>query len=108
MYFQSYGAVAIVKVNSSWFHVRERGIFGGIFGVLISLGLYFAFDWGESIVNATKAAATNLNFFENLLSQIIGISDITIDQTWWVFFIPAIILLTFFIIEIFILRGMHP
>ena len=25
MYFQSFGAVAIVKVNASWFHVRERG-----------------------------------------------------------------------------------
>ena len=23
----------------------ERGTFGGIFGILISLGLYFAFDW---------------------------------------------------------------
>ena len=50
MYFQSFGAVAIVKVNSSWFHVRERGIFGGIFGILISMGIYFAFDWGTSIV----------------------------------------------------------
>jgi OPA family glycerol-3-phosphate transporter-like MFS transporter len=45
MYFQSFGAVSIIKVNSAWFHVRERGVFGGIFGILISLGLYFAFDW---------------------------------------------------------------
>ena len=45
MYFQSFGAVAIVKVNSAWFHMKERGTFGGIFGILISLGLYFAFDW---------------------------------------------------------------
>ena len=43
MYFQSFGAVSIVKVNAAWFHVRERGTFGGIFGVLISLGLYLAF-----------------------------------------------------------------
>ncbi len=49
MYFQSFGAVSIVKVNSSWFHVRERGTFGGIFGILISLGLYFAFDWAPKI-----------------------------------------------------------
>ena len=27
MYFQSYGAVSIVKVNATWFHVRERGGF---------------------------------------------------------------------------------
>src|SRR6185369_11396350 len=45
MYFQSFGAVSIVKVNAAWFHLRERGTFGGIFGILISLGLYFAFDW---------------------------------------------------------------
>ena len=49
MYFQSFGAVSIVKVNASWFHLRERGTFGGIFGILISLGLYFAFDWGSRI-----------------------------------------------------------
>src|SRR5262249_11524827 len=28
MYFQSFGAVSIVKVNASWFHLRERGTFG--------------------------------------------------------------------------------
>ena len=54
MYFQSFGAVAIVKVNSAWFHLRERGMFGGIFGILISLGLYFAFDWCSFIVGKTS------------------------------------------------------
>ena len=29
MYFQSFGAVSIVKVNAAWFHIRERGVFGG-------------------------------------------------------------------------------
>jgi OPA family glycerol-3-phosphate transporter-like MFS transporter len=51
MYFQSFGAVAIVKVNAPWFHVNERGVFGAIFGILISLGVYFAFDWGALIVD---------------------------------------------------------
>ncbi|MEC7946919.1 MAG: MFS transporter, partial [Myxococcota bacterium] len=32
MYFQSFGAVAIVKVNAPWFHIKERGVFGAIFG----------------------------------------------------------------------------
>lgn len=50
MYFQSFGAVAVVKCNAPWFHVRERGVFGAIFGILISLGIYFAFDWGYKIV----------------------------------------------------------
>jgi len=52
MYFQSFGAVSIVKVNAAWFHVTERGVFGGIFGVLISLGIYFAFDGLPKVVEA--------------------------------------------------------
>ncbi len=52
MYFQSFGAVGIVKTNAPWFHVRERGVFGAIFGILISLGIYFAFDIGGMIADA--------------------------------------------------------
>lgn len=66
MYFQSFGAVSIVKINAPWFHVRERGVFGAIFGILISLGVYFAFDIGKMIVDAMPVH--------------------------WVFFIPAIVL----------------
>jgi OPA family glycerol-3-phosphate transporter-like MFS transporter len=55
MYFQSYGAVSIIKVKAYWFHVRERGVFGAIFGTLISFGVYFAFDWGQAIVDFTKS-----------------------------------------------------
>jgi MFS transporter, OPA family, glycerol-3-phosphate transporter len=43
-YFQSFGALSIVKVNAQWFHVRERGTFAGIFGVLIRMGLLLAFQ----------------------------------------------------------------
>ena len=58
MYFQSYGAVSIIKVKAYWFHVRERGVFGAIFGTLISFGVYFAFDWGNAIVDMAKANPT--------------------------------------------------
>lgn len=87
MYFQSYGAVAIVKVNASWFHVRERGVFGGIFGILISLGLYFAFDWSQAVVNFTEAMNPGQ------------------PQYWLVFFIPAGILLFWVLLDIFVLRD---
>ncbi len=43
-YFQSFGALSIVKINAQWFHISERGTFGAIFGVLIRLGLIFAFS----------------------------------------------------------------
>jgi MFS transporter, OPA family, glycerol-3-phosphate transporter len=43
-YFQSFGALSIVKVNAHWFHMRERGTFAGVFGVLIRCGLLLAFQ----------------------------------------------------------------
>ena len=47
-YFQSFGALSIVKVNAQWFHVRERGTFAGIFGVLIRIGLLLGFLAGSA------------------------------------------------------------
>ena len=79
MYFQSFGAVAIVKVNASWFHVRERGVFGAIFGILISLGIYFAFDLGYLILNE------------------IGLV--------WVFVVPALLLSLFWLIDHRVVRN---
>jgi MFS transporter, OPA family, glycerol-3-phosphate transporter len=79
MYFQSFGAVSIVKVNAAWFHVKERGTFGGIFGILISLGVYFAYDWGRLIVEHAP--------------------------THWVFFTPTIILLTLAVVDYFMVED---
>ncbi len=79
MYFQSFGAVAIVKVNAPWFHVRERGVFGAIFGILISLGIYFAFDLGGMILSKMGLV--------------------------WVFFVPAILLGIFWVIDFRVVRN---
>jgi OPA family glycerol-3-phosphate transporter-like MFS transporter len=79
MYFQSFGAVAMVKTNAPWFHVRERGVFGAIFGILISLGIYFAFDLGYAIVKN------------------IGLAE--------VFLIPSGLLLVFLVIDFFLVRN---
>ena len=87
MYFQSFGAVAIVKVNAAWFHVRERGVFGAIFGILISLGIYFAFDWSSMIL---KGLATELDPTRGLP---------------WVFFTPAILLGIFWALDVFYVRD---
>src|SRR5436309_5381060 len=73
MYFQSYGAVWIIKVKAHWFHVRERGVFGAIFGTLISFGVYFAFDWGQAIVQMTKVnPAPGASWLERLVQGIFG------------------------------------
>ncbi len=52
MYFQSFGALSVVKVNASWFHVRERGVLGGLFGSMISLGYALAMGVGGWLLAA--------------------------------------------------------
>jgi OPA family glycerol-3-phosphate transporter-like MFS transporter len=87
MYFQSFGSMSIIKVKAYWFHVRERGVFGAIFGSLISIGVYFAFDWGGSIIAMTKADSTGL------LHKIFASAGPPLDATWSIFYIPAVILI---------------
>ncbi len=104
MYFQSYGAVSIIKVKAYWFHVRERGIFGAIFGTLISFGVYFAFDWGQAIVDATKVAVTtgSLSIPQRIIRAVFGLDNpgaAGMDATWFVFIIPAILLVFWAIVD---------
>ncbi len=99
MYFQSFGAVAIVKVNSSWFHVRERGVFGGIFGILISLGVYFAFDWGYRIANIPSATVGEM-VRQFVVHPPGGVLELYPLQ--WVFWVPAVLLIGFAVLDYFL------
>lgn len=90
MYFQSYGAVSIVKVNSNWFHLSERGTFSGIFGIMISSGVFFAFDVSGFILASSLVVKQGFNGG---------------DALWWVFLSPGLLLLTFFALESFLLRD---
>jgi MFS transporter, OPA family, glycerol-3-phosphate transporter len=69
-YFQSFGALSVVKVNAPWFHVKERGIFGGIFGIMISSGYFLALTVGGWILSYMP--------------------------WYWVFIIPSILLVIMF------------
>ncbi|HMQ68656.1 MAG TPA: MFS transporter, partial [Ignavibacteria bacterium] len=62
-YFQSYSALALIKVNAGWFKVTERGVFSAIFGSMIQSGRALIF--------------------------IIGGWAVTVLPWQWVFFIPA-------------------
>jgi OPA family glycerol-3-phosphate transporter-like MFS transporter len=105
MYFQSYGAVSIIKVKANWFHVRERGVFGAIFGTLISFGVYFAFEWGQAIVNMTKAAVPAApDFLTDLLRGLFVPAGGTIDATWAVFFIPSAILIFWALMDFLLIK----
>lgn len=65
MYFQSYSALALIKVNSGWFHVSERGVFSAIFGSMI--------QGGRALVYALMAV------------------PLVVALPWqWKFFLPAI------------------
>jgi OPA family glycerol-3-phosphate transporter-like MFS transporter len=88
MYFQSFGAVAIVKVNSHWFHVRERGKFSGIFGIMIASGIFLAFDLNERILWLFKGTGAG-----------------GIDPNWLVFLIPGMVLAAFWLMELIFLRN---
>ena len=89
MYFQSFGAVSIVKVNAHWFHVRERGGFSGIFGTMISSGIFFAFTVNGWILGwATPEGATS-----------------QIPYSVWVFFLPSALLFGMFFFEFFVLQD---
>jgi OPA family glycerol-3-phosphate transporter-like MFS transporter len=49
-FFQSFGAIAIVKINAAWFHKNERGKFSGWFGIMIRAGLLLGFSGTPLIV----------------------------------------------------------
>jgi OPA family glycerol-3-phosphate transporter-like MFS transporter len=59
--------------------VRERGVFGAIFGILIALGLYFAYDWSPKIMKLLPLE--------------------------WVFLMPTCILALFWLIDVFVVKD---
>src|SRR5439155_21353510 len=79
MYFQSYGALSVVKVNASWFHVRERGVLGGVFGSMISAGYALAYGvCGWILANA---------------------------PLWAVYVVPSCVILVMFGVDFFLVRD---
>jgi OPA family glycerol-3-phosphate transporter-like MFS transporter len=78
-YFQSFGALSVVKVNAAWFHVRERGIFGGIFGIMISSGYWLAMGVGGWILASM--------------------------DWYWVFLIPGVCIGAMALADVFLVRD---
>jgi MFS transporter, OPA family, glycerol-3-phosphate transporter len=106
MYFQSYGAVSIIKVKAYWFHVRERGVFAAVFGTLISLGIYFAFDWGQALSNMAKVNPGNqIGWFHRLIQDIFASKLQSVDALWAVFYVPAAILLFWALMDWWLIKD---
>ncbi|MCB0407098.1 MAG: MFS transporter, partial [Bdellovibrionales bacterium] len=106
MFFQSYGAVSIIKIKAYWFHVRERGVFGAIFGTLISMGVYFAFDWGQAIVDAARRSPSGeLSAFQKMIQTVFAVDTQPVDALWLVFFIPSFILVVWALLDMILLKD---
>lgn len=90
MFFQSYGAVSIVKVNAHWFHVSERGGFSGIFGTMISSGIFLAFTVNGWLLGAAESMMPN---------------STDAQRAWVVFAFPALFLAIIWVAEFFLLRD---
>jgi OPA family glycerol-3-phosphate transporter-like MFS transporter len=106
MFFQSYGAVSIIKVKAYWFHVRERGLFGAIFGTLISFGSLFAFDWGQAIVDASQAHLSGPpTAFQKFFRAALALDQSSLDAVWLVFWIPAVIMVAWALIDMVLIKD---
>jgi OPA family glycerol-3-phosphate transporter-like MFS transporter len=80
MYFQSYSALALIKVNAGWFHVSERGVFSAIFGSMIQSGRAAVF----ALLTASFVVAL----------------------TWqWKFFLPAIAVAVMLLLTVLVVRD---
>ncbi len=81
MYFQSYSALALIKVNAGWFHVSERGVFSAIFGSMIQSG---------------RAAVYGL----------MSLGAVVALPWQWKFFLPAVIVAVFTVLTILFVRDL--
>lgn len=79
-YFQSYSALALIKVNAGWFHVSERGVFSAIFGSIIQSGRAFVYF-------------------------LMTVPAVVLLPWQWKFFLPAIIVGVFAILTYLIVRD---
>ena len=79
-YFQSYSALALIKVNAGWFHVSERGVFSAIFGSIIQSGRAFVYF-------------------------LMTVPFVVFLPWQWKFFLPAIIVGVFAILTYFIVKD---
>ena len=78
-YFQSFGALSVVKVNAPWFHVKERGVFGGVFGMMISSGYFLALTVGGWILSYLP--------------------------WYWVFLVPSLLLAVMFFVDLVLVKD---
>lgn len=49
---QGFGTSAVVKINAAWYVASERGVFAGVFNVMLTSGYYLSLGSGSSIIES--------------------------------------------------------
>ncbi|GMG17997.1 unnamed protein product [Phytophthora fragariaefolia] len=49
---QGFGTSAVVKINAAWYMTSERGVFAGVFNVMLTSGYYLSLGTGSSIIES--------------------------------------------------------
>eukprot|EP00644_Phytophthora_capsici_P010319 jgi/Phyca11/123636/e_gw1.51.114.1 len=49
---QGFGTSAVVKINAAWYEASERGVFAGVFNVMLTSGYYLSLGTGSSIIES--------------------------------------------------------
>ncbi|ETL46347.1 hypothetical protein F441_03911 [Phytophthora nicotianae CJ01A1] len=49
---QGFGTSAVVKINAAWYLASERGVFAGIFNVMLTSGYYLSLGTGHTIIES--------------------------------------------------------
>ncbi|GMF09306.1 unnamed protein product [Phytophthora lilii] len=49
---QGFGTSAVVKINAAWYAPSERGLFAGVFNIMLTSGYFLALGAGSSIIGS--------------------------------------------------------
>ncbi|RLN83429.1 hypothetical protein BBJ28_00021125 [Nothophytophthora sp. Chile5] len=49
---QGFGTSAVVKINAAWYAASERGLFAGVFNIMLTSGYYLSLGTGSSIIGS--------------------------------------------------------
>lgn len=82
-FFQTFCTSSICKLGVNWYAMTERGVFSGLFGVVISFGFFLAFQVDGLILGGGDP-----------------------QHLPWIFFTPAMVLTVFFFLNFFIVAAL--
>jgi OPA family glycerol-3-phosphate transporter-like MFS transporter len=68
---QTFCTTSFCKVGVYWYHISERGLFGGLFGVTLALGFFLAFEINGTV--KTQAHYSAVLFLPGVVLTVTGV-----------------------------------